>query len=546
METIKQTEMTHKFHNEIAKKYIIKEYIKGHIYGNVEKNPCWIVDDNGEEIVLMYCEPDIICILCKKSYQKILDFEKTERDGKKFSWTKKDKANSTKNYIRANHNKTALYIHQVIMNCYGNGSGTSSISVDHIDRNPLNNKMSNLRIATCEEQHANSKGIIPNTKKERRNDARELPHNILQAELPKYITYTVNKYGENNEFQREYFKIEGHPLLHDKTWTSTTKHSVTIEEKLQQAKNALEMLNTTGKLQEPIERELPQYVSYYIERGNHLLAWQRNVGENRLSKKITLTGDYFELNKETQEKELRRLNVELIKKYDNQYCIFELKEEDVAKIKKVKLEELPNYVRFQTFYDGLYLVYNKNKGEDRISTSLKLPTNYNINKELHILNERIIEKFGKENDISLKDYPYKEDDDKVEIPEGVYISLKCKNPYIFTKKDGKTYSMSLPEKYNLKEQIELLPENKTEDPFITIEETKKLFVEHGIKPDNISICFKDNKYYQLQYKLKTKEHRQDKTMGIPKENININLELIKMNEFIVNKYGKEFAILLCK
>lgn len=67
----------------------------------------------------------------------------------------------------------------------------------------------------------------------------------------------------------------------------------------------------------------------------------------------------------------------------------------------------------------------------------------------------------------------------------------------------------------------------------------------GMKPDNIIICFKNNKYYQLQYKLKTKDNQHDKTFSMPKENVNINIELVKMNEYIISKYGKEFAILLC-
>ena len=32
------------------------------------------------------------------------------------------------------------------MECYGNGKGTKSISVDHIDQNPLNNRIENIMI----------------------------------------------------------------------------------------------------------------------------------------------------------------------------------------------------------------------------------------------------------------------------------------------------------------------------------------------------------------------------------------------------------------
>ena len=270
------------------------------------------------------------------------------------------------------------------------------------------------------------------------------------------------------------------------------------------------------------------------------------MDDKRLSKKITLKKDYFELDKEQQNIELERLNKEVIKKYENKYSIYNLDEEQLKEIQTEIDDKLPTNVRFQEFYDGLYIVFNKKIGENRMSTTSKLPHNYNINKELHLLNTRIIDKYGEENGLSLEKFPYDENDDKIEIPEGVYISLKCKKPYIFMKQDKQTISVTLPEKYNLKEQIELFTQSKTQnyDNTHNIEEVKQMFAD-GIKPDNISICFKENKYYQLQYKLKTKENRHDKSFTMPKENININLELIKMNEYIITKYGKEFAILLC-
>jgi len=533
----------HYYHNEVIKKYNVIKYIKGHINCGIEKNPIWIILNNEEEIYLMFCEPDLLCLLCKESYNKILDFEKNNRNGKKFCWIRKNESN----YVRANHNNSSIYIHQVIMNWYGNGSGTAGLSVDHIDRNPSNNKLENLRIATSEEQHSNSKGVFPNTKKGRRKDACVLPDNINQEyDFPKYITYNVNKYGKEKEFSREYFKIENHPLLNHRTWVTSTKKSISIKEKLQQAKDALEYLNKNGVLPDTPERELPQYVSYYIERGNHLLVWQKTSGENRLSKKITLEKDYYELDKKNQEEELKRLNKEIIKKYDNKYSIFNLNDNEINEIQKEKEIELPTYVRYQTFYDGLYLVFNKGKEDTRISITAKLPHNYNINKELYLLNKKIIDKFGIENSISLEKYHYDECDNKINIPEGMYISLKCKKPYLIMKIDIDTFSMELPNSYNLQEQIDYFNklENKNKDLYLNIDEVKEILY-NGKKPDNISICLKDKKYYQLQYKLKTKEQRHDKAVTIQKENININLELIKMNDFIINRYGKEYGILLC-
>ena len=376
----------------------------------------------------------------------------------------------------------------------------------------------------------NAKGIVPNTKKDRRNDAKNLPEGLTQEDLPKYITYNVNTYGKHHEFSREFFRIESHPLL-STIWSSTTKKSVSLRDKLQQAKDALDYLNTYKELPPKVERELPPYVTYYVEREHHLLAWQKHEGEQRLSKKITLQNDYYDLEKEEQEKELLRLNREVIKKYENKYSIFTVDETTLHEIEMEKAEELPSYVRTQEFYDGLYLVFNKSKGEQRITLTAKLPPNYNINKELYKFNTKIVEKHGTEHAISLDKFPYDiVSEETVEIPAGMYVLLKCKKPYIFMKRGDDTFTHKLPERYDLKEQISLAQLNQTKDQEQTMDDYKQLFAE-GTKPDNISICLKDGRYFQLQYKMKTKQHRHDKAMTLPKSaTFNINIELIKMNK----------------
>lgn len=50
------------------------------------------------------------------------------------------------NYILSHFETSGLHIHQIITGCYGNGKGTKTISVDHIDQDPLNNTWENLRI----------------------------------------------------------------------------------------------------------------------------------------------------------------------------------------------------------------------------------------------------------------------------------------------------------------------------------------------------------------------------------------------------------------
>jgi len=152
----------HKYHTQVIKQYMIKSYNKGHYPINgkdayVMKNPIWTTTDNK---LIMYCEKDTLCELCLVSYAKIIAFEKVHNNENKMTFHKQPNG-----YVYGKYKTGTLSIHQIITGCYGNGKGTKNISVDHIDRNPLNNSWDNLRIATREEQEQNSKGIMENTKR---------------------------------------------------------------------------------------------------------------------------------------------------------------------------------------------------------------------------------------------------------------------------------------------------------------------------------------------------------------------------------------------
>lgn len=228
----------HIYNETIKTNYTVLEYIPGHYSKNgvdpyFMKNPIWKIQENGKEILLMYCEKDTICKLCPLSYQKILDFEKNMNETKKITWFK-----LLNGYIIGNN----LYIHQIITECHGNGKGTSIISVDHIDRNPLNNTFENLRIATRKEQEQNSKGIADGTKKERKTSAKPLPDGITQQMLKKYVVYYHEWLNKEKTKSREFFKVEKHPKL-DKIWVGTKSNKIPILEKLQQANQFVENLH---------------------------------------------------------------------------------------------------------------------------------------------------------------------------------------------------------------------------------------------------------------------------------------------------------------
>jgi hypothetical protein len=215
---------------ELIKPYNVTEQISsGHRIScgrdaNKLKNPIWkCINEKGKEILIMYCEKNTICILSPDSYQKIIDYEKAQNEGKKLTFFKMQNG-----YICGNNK---LYIHQIITGCYGNGKGTKNISVDHTDRNPLNNTMENLRIATRSEQEQNSKGIAEGTKKERKKSAKQLPEGITQDMMRKYVIYYHEWLNPEKTKSREYFKVEKHPKL-EKIWIGTKSTKISILEKL--------------------------------------------------------------------------------------------------------------------------------------------------------------------------------------------------------------------------------------------------------------------------------------------------------------------------
>jgi len=280
-------EVYHFYHKVISEKYNIIEYINGHYLtngqdANIMKNPLWRVNENDKEYLLMYCEKDTICKLCSESYKKILDYENNINHGKKITWYKHQNG-----YILCSLN---IYIHQIITGCYGNGKGTKTISVDHIDQNPLNNTWDNLRIATLQEQQQNTKGIKEGTKRERKHNAKDLPEGITQNMMKKYVVYYNEWLDKEHTKQREFFKVEKHPKL-DKPWITTKSSKVTIQDKLKQANKVVDDLeNNIYPEKEGIQ--LPKYVSLINFRNKPHLVFEKIHLEKRMNLKMVLPENY--------------------------------------------------------------------------------------------------------------------------------------------------------------------------------------------------------------------------------------------------------------
>jgi len=277
----------HYAHKMISNKYNVLEYIEGHYQpmgqdANIMKNPIWKILENEKEYLLIYCEKDTICKLCPISYQKIIDYEINENNGKKLTWFKQRNG-----YIMNSYN---LYIHQIIMGCYGNGKGTKLISVDHIDQDPLNNSYENLRLATRKEQENNCKGIKDGTKRERKSSAISLPEGLTQQMMKKYVVYYHEWLDKEKTKYREFFKVEKHPKL-DKTWITTKSGKVSLLDKLNQANKVVDDLENNIY---PIKDTptLPKYFSFILMREKPHLVFEKRIDGQRLNMKMILPEDY--------------------------------------------------------------------------------------------------------------------------------------------------------------------------------------------------------------------------------------------------------------
>lgn len=162
------------------------------------------------------------------------------------------------------------------METWGNGKGTSIVSVDHLDRNPLNNRYDNLRVATMQEQQKNSKGTADDgSKRERKHNARDLPVGITQDMLKKYVVYYFEWLDKEHTRSREFFKVEKHPKL-EKPWMSSKSEKVSLLDKLKSANDVVSNLEK-GVFPEDTAPAavLPKYFSLVVVREKPHLVYER-------------------------------------------------------------------------------------------------------------------------------------------------------------------------------------------------------------------------------------------------------------------------------
>jgi hypothetical protein len=202
-------------------------------FSGIEKNEYWLVKNkiSNEEYYLMDCGKSHLTKIDKNSIEKILD--------NKRSWTI-----CHNGYVfTKNNDGKQIYMHAFLMNHSGHGLTKRNLTVDHINRDKLDNRICNLRLANQTEQNQNT------GKRERKHSARSLPEGIVQSDLPKYVTYNVDYEKELDEndnriIKRDFFRVEKHPQQNGTRWASTKSKVVPIVEKLKKAKEHLKYLDS--------------------------------------------------------------------------------------------------------------------------------------------------------------------------------------------------------------------------------------------------------------------------------------------------------------
>ena len=123
--------------------------------------------------------------------------------------------------VVANNSIKVLYLHNFIMNRFDfPGKGVKE-SVDHINRDGLDNRKCNLRVVSQTLQNVNKKA---------RGRTAQLPEGI--TELPKHVWY-----AKANGLHGDRFCIE---LKTEKvTWKTTSSKKVSIQDKLEQVRKKL-------------------------------------------------------------------------------------------------------------------------------------------------------------------------------------------------------------------------------------------------------------------------------------------------------------------
>lgn len=190
---------------------------------------------------------DFVFVIDKEDFEKV----------KLRSWYKLSSGYIASSMV-VNGVKKQLLLHRYVLNRLDFPGKGATESVDHINRNPLDNRKENLRIVSQTEQNINQ------SKKPR--TIVQLPDNcgIQPDDIPRHIWYVKPNGLHGDRFAIE-FKTE------NIVWKSTSSKKITLQEKLKQAKDKLAEFYTQYPYLNPNDTQLTQINQTLTDSFNSIL-----------------------------------------------------------------------------------------------------------------------------------------------------------------------------------------------------------------------------------------------------------------------------------
>ena len=246
-----------------------------------QRNMYWKVEDeNKNTYYLMHIKDNIFTKISKRDINKVLFL-----NNKRPTWRLFQNGYVCCT-ISIDSKQKVYYLHQYIMDVHNEDLTDYEKTIDHINRDKLDNRRTNLRFATMTEQNTNK------DKATRRGDAKtDLP--IWLDELPKYVQYRKEIYDKVNNTTREFFIIQ-HPNQ-DKIWESSKSNNMQLIDKFKATKLKLQLLDNliteTQYLKESgLNRvlDLPVGITILDKEGKYYFIYDYKSHSNRYNFKRTI------------------------------------------------------------------------------------------------------------------------------------------------------------------------------------------------------------------------------------------------------------------